>query len=239
MATKGRGASNEEHRKLALVIGIGEYENFDQLSNPENDARDMESALESIGFTVTMVLHLKRVAMKHALVKFEDSIQPGDMVLFYFAGHGTQWEDQNYLLPKDIPDAQKRAYNGYTVKVCDFGVARTRNETTRQTKSNNTLAITLQWTAPEILRLGRYTDKSDIYSLGIVYWELATYQIPYDGHEDGVIRAFVLAGDRLDIPDTTPSIFRMVIEQCWTQNPNDRPDGCHLIQMIEECIQVE
>ncbi|CAF3329042.1 unnamed protein product, partial [Rotaria sp. Silwood2] len=383
MATKGRGASNEEHRKLALVIGIGEYENFDQLSNPENDARDMESALESIGFTVTMVLHLKRVEMKHALVKFEDSIQPGDMVLFYFAGHGTQWEDQNYLLPKDIPDAQsvnlnrsainaqdvlntlddrnpfvtiflldccrkyylrnpkldergdphssdsspadfkpmhkagsliafacapgtgaienrgqrnglftkhllqhiktpnediqmilrvvrrgvveeskskqipflsdglletniclysrptERAYNGYTVKVCDFGVARTRNETTRQTKSNNTLAITLQWTAPEILRLGRYTDKSDIYSLGIVYWELATYQIPYDGHEDGVIRAFVLAGDRLDIPDTTPSIFRMVIEQCWTQNPNDRPDGCHLIQMIEECIQVE
>ncbi|CAF3709296.1 unnamed protein product [Rotaria sp. Silwood1] len=105
MATKASVASKKGQRKLALVIGIGEYENFDQLSNPENDANDMSHALKSIGFTVTMELHLKRVEMKHALVKFEDSIQPGDMVLFYFAGHGTQWEDQNYLLPKDIPDA--------------------------------------------------------------------------------------------------------------------------------------
>jgi uncharacterized caspase-like protein len=100
-------------RKLALVIGIGEYgenidrlsnpendaedmksalETFDRLSNPENDAEDMKSALESIGFTVTMKLHLKRAEMQKVLVDFENSIKPGDMILFYFAGHGIQWE---------------------------------------------------------------------------------------------------------------------------------------------------
>jgi uncharacterized caspase-like protein len=79
-------------RKLALVIGVGKYERINRLSNPENDATDMTSALESIGFTVTIKLHLAYAAMQDVLVDFKNSIQSDDMVLFYFAGHGIQWE---------------------------------------------------------------------------------------------------------------------------------------------------
>ncbi|CAF3976069.1 unnamed protein product [Rotaria sp. Silwood1] len=145
------------------------------------------------------------------------------------------------VLHRDIKSLNfliERAYQGFTVKVCDFGLARTRNETTRLTTSNPTLICTLQWTAPEILRLGGHTDKSDIYSLGIVFWELASSKVPYDRHEDGVIRAFVLAGDRLKIPKNTPSTFRKLIKKCWTQNPNDRPNSSDLVEMIEKCTQV-
>ncbi|CAF1325591.1 unnamed protein product [Rotaria sp. Silwood1] len=85
-------AKSEARRKLALVIGIGKYEHCDELKNPENDANDMSSTLESIGFTVEKRLHLKRVDMRHAIIDFEESIKPDDMVLFYFAGHGIQWE---------------------------------------------------------------------------------------------------------------------------------------------------
>ncbi|CAF4171200.1 unnamed protein product, partial [Rotaria sordida] len=105
---------------------------------------------------------------------------------------------------KSLNVLMERAYEGYTAKVCDFGLARTQDETTRQTISNPSLVCTLKWTAPEILLAGHHTDKTDIYSLGIVYWELATSEIPYDGLSDGVIRAFVLAGDRLKIPEGTP-----------------------------------
>ncbi|CAF2908737.1 unnamed protein product [Rotaria sp. Silwood2] len=146
------------------------------------------------------------------------------------------------ILHRDIKSLNlliERAYEGYSVKVCDFGLARTRNETTRQTKANSTLICTLQWTAPEVLLAGRYTDWADIYSLGIVYWELATKKIPYDDLNDAVIRAFVLAGDRLEIPESTPSRFRALIERCWAQQPNDRPTSSHLVKMIEECIQIQ
>ncbi|CAF5057522.1 unnamed protein product, partial [Rotaria sp. Silwood1] len=128
------------------------------------------------------------------------------------------------------------SHDGYIVKVCDFGLAQTRNETTRQTRFTQVLPCTLQWTAPEILLLEDYVDKSDIYSLGVVYWELASRKIPYDGRQDGVIRAFVLAGDRLKIPESTPSIFCELIKKCWAQNPNDRPNCSYLIQVIEEYI---
>ncbi|CAF1020879.1 unnamed protein product [Rotaria sp. Silwood1] len=73
----------------------------------------------------------------------------------------------------------------------------------------------------------------------MVYWELAACKRPYSGYENDVIRAFVLHGDRLEIPMSTPPTFRMVIEQCWLKNPNDRPNSSELIEMIEECIEVE
>lgn len=92
MATNLSNTSNKRQRKLALIIGVGKYDNIDQLSNPENDANDMSTALRSIGFTVTLLLHPNRHQMKRALLDFEDSIQPDDMALFYFAGHGTQWD---------------------------------------------------------------------------------------------------------------------------------------------------
>ena len=144
------------------------------------------------------------------------------------------------ILHRDIKSLNfllDRSYKGYIVKVCDFGLAQIRSETTQQSKLTSMRPFTLQWTAPEILRMKKHTDKSDIYSLGIVYWELAANEIPYDGHQDAVIREFVLAGDRLDIPETTPRRFTVLIEKCWAHNPNDRPDSSDVIDIIEKCIE--
>ncbi|CAF4139710.1 unnamed protein product, partial [Rotaria sordida] len=115
MATK-----KEPRRKLALVIGIGKYDYCEELQNPENDAIDMSNALESIGFIVTKKLDLKRAEMKHVVIDFEESIKPDDMVLFYFAGHGIQWEDQNYLIPKDTPTLNGAALNKNAISAQDI-----------------------------------------------------------------------------------------------------------------------
>ena len=79
-------------RKVALVIGIGRYDNIEPLENSENGPNDISGALESIDFIVTKKLNIKRTGMKYAVFDFEKVIEPGDIVLFYFAGHGTQWE---------------------------------------------------------------------------------------------------------------------------------------------------
>ncbi|CAF3254103.1 unnamed protein product [Rotaria sp. Silwood2] len=143
------------------------------------------------------------------------------------------------VLHRDIKSLNfliERAYEGYTVKACDFGLAKTRNETTHQTALDPTLVCTLHWTAPEILRMAKHTDKSDVYSLGMVYWELAANAIPYDGHQSSVVYEFVLRGDRLEIPKTTPSSFSALIKKCWAHDPNDRSNCSQLIEIIEECI---
>ncbi|CAF1050695.1 unnamed protein product [Rotaria sordida] len=103
MATaSGYNTISRPHRKLALVIGIGDYESGAILHNTTNDARDMSSKLNSIGFICDgPKLDLAHTDMELALVIFKHSIREGDLILFYFAGHGTQWEDQNFLIPKD------------------------------------------------------------------------------------------------------------------------------------------
>ena len=85
--------TNSSRRKRALVIGIGEYEEGRKLPNTVKDANDMSSTLKKIDFIIDEPkLNLTKKNMKHALAEFEDLIQPGDMVLFYFAGHGIQFE---------------------------------------------------------------------------------------------------------------------------------------------------
>ena len=146
------------------------------------------------------------------------------------------------ILHRDIKSANfliERALDGYTVKVCDIGLTETRLETSRQLASDSTLLAALQWTAPEILRVSTYTEKSDIYSLGVVYWEIASNKKPYDDIGDDNIREIVLGGDRLPIPETRPSNFRVIIEKCWAADPNDRPNISDLIRMIEECISIQ
>ncbi|CAF4072495.1 unnamed protein product, partial [Adineta steineri] len=94
-------ASNSIHRKLALVFGNRLYEQNDILINSENDANDMTRSLESIGFRVLQGLNLPCKDMNVYVTEFVRNIRSSDMVLFYFSGHGTQWEDQNYLVPSD------------------------------------------------------------------------------------------------------------------------------------------
>ena len=86
-------AINSPRRKRAIVIGISEYEEGRKLPNAVNDAKDMSKMLAKIGFIIDEPkLNLKNKDIKHALVDFDDQVKPGDMVLFYFAGHGIQFE---------------------------------------------------------------------------------------------------------------------------------------------------
>lgn len=124
----------------------------------------------------------------------------------------------------------------YVAKWCDFGFTEIRDAIAKEENCDLTPLTTLPYTAPEILRKKSFTESSDIYSLGIIYWELASCKIPYEGKEVNTIREFVLAGDRLKIPNGTPKSFRKVIEKCWAQEPTSRPTSTELVQMIEDCI---
>lgn len=88
--------------RKALVIGNDNYKNVSKLLNANADARAMSTALTTIGFKVNMYLNIDEKSFKQALREFKMSIQGGDEVLVFFAGHGVQLGATNYLLPTDI-----------------------------------------------------------------------------------------------------------------------------------------
>ncbi|CAF3721333.1 unnamed protein product, partial [Rotaria socialis] len=87
-------------RKLALVIGNQNYVKR-PLRHSENDANDLHAVLTEIGFTVDRELNCKYDKMNDAIEKFSKKIKDEDLLLFYFAGHGFQYEGQNYLVSID------------------------------------------------------------------------------------------------------------------------------------------
>jgi formylglycine-generating enzyme required for sulfatase activity len=89
-------------RRVALVIGNSDYQhaqNLPKLTNPTNDAEDVAAALRSFGFEVIERHNQTLEAMNAAIAEFGRRIADSDAALFYFAGHGIQVKNQNYLMP--------------------------------------------------------------------------------------------------------------------------------------------
>lgn len=88
--------------RKALVIGNDNYTDVSRLINAVADAQAMSQALKASGFTVIQHLNLDEKRFKAALRDFRQRIEPGDEVVVFFAGHGVQVANANYLLPTDI-----------------------------------------------------------------------------------------------------------------------------------------
>jgi hypothetical protein len=86
-------------RRVALVIGNSSYRNAPALPNTVNDAQDMAIALRKVGFEVVDGLNLDKRGMDMALTRFARLAQDADAVMFYYAGHGFQYNGENYLVP--------------------------------------------------------------------------------------------------------------------------------------------
>lgn len=89
-------------KRLALVIGNGNYTGTGALKNPVNDARSMKVALEELGFDVLKYEDLTQQSMKRAIDEFGRELTNYDIGFFFYAGHGIQVGGANYLIPVNV-----------------------------------------------------------------------------------------------------------------------------------------
>jgi hypothetical protein len=87
-----------EEKRSALVIGNSQYP-IGALRNPANDAQDMATRLNNLGFDVTLILNTRQEQMEQAIHEFGRQLYQGGVGLFYYAGHGVQVNGENYLIP--------------------------------------------------------------------------------------------------------------------------------------------
>jgi hypothetical protein len=107
-------------RRVALVIGNSEYEHISRLENPINDAKDVAETLGKLEFEIILVPNADRDRFEQALVEFGSKASGSDLALVYYAGHGVQHGDTNYLLPTDIAGDQ----GVVEIKAIDMGKVR-------------------------------------------------------------------------------------------------------------------
>ncbi|VVC29897.1 Protein kinase domain,Protein kinase-like domain,Protein kinase, ATP binding site,Serine- [Cinara cedri] len=122
---------------------------------------------------------------------------------------------------------------GKTLKICDFGTA--CDKKTYMTNNKGSAA----WMAPEVFEGSNYTEKCDVYSWGIILWQVLTRQKPFNeigGSAYGIMWA-VHKGTRPPMFEHCPHPFQKLITECWDQNPNVRPSMDHVVEVMRILIQ--
>lgn len=130
------------------------------------------------------------------------------------------------IVHRDLKSPNLLVDEDWNVKVCDFGLSRLKHNTFLSSKST---AGTPEWMAPEVLRNENSNEKCDVYSFGVILWELATLRLPWSGMNPmQVVGAVGFQNRRLDIPKDLDPLVGRIIWECWQTDPNLRPSFAQL-----------
>lgn len=130
------------------------------------------------------------------------------------------------IVHRDLKSPNLLVDKNWNVKVCDFGLSRLKHNTFLSSKST---AGTPEWMAPEVLRNEPSNEKCDVYSFGVILWELATLRLPWTGMNPmQVVGAVGFQNRRLEIPKELDPLVARIIWECWQQDPNLRPSFAQL-----------
>jgi peroxidase len=126
-----------------------------------------------------------------------------------------------------------------SVKLADFGTS--RSITKQYEPFNHTAALgTPLYMAPEILEHKSYSVKVDTFSFGVVLWTLYTRSEPWtELKRQWDIPRNVIKGKRPAIPDDCPENFAELIQDCWAQDPDARPEMAEVAKRLEEMFEAE
>lgn len=114
------------------------------------------------------------------------------------------------------------------VKICDFGTA--CDVHTLMSNAKGTVA----WMAPEVITTTNYNEKCDVYSFGIVMWEVIMRKVPFKGLNSYQVMQTVAKKKRPPLPSIMPSSIIMLIELCWSHEASCRPSFILICQLLDK-----
>uniref|UniRef100_A0A3Q3AGG0 Mitogen-activated protein kinase kinase kinase 12 n=1 Tax=Kryptolebias marmoratus TaxID=37003 RepID=A0A3Q3AGG0_KRYMA len=124
------------------------------------------------------------------------------------------------IIHRDLKSPNMLITHDDMVKISDFGTSKELSD--KSTKMS--FAGTVAWMAPEVIRNEPVSEKVDIWSFGVVLWEMLTGEVPYkDVDSSAIIWGVGNNSLQLPVPESCPDGFKILLRQCWNCKPRNRP----------------
>ncbi|XP_050338118.1 tyrosine kinase receptor Cad96Ca isoform X2 [Bactrocera neohumeralis] len=168
------------------------------------------------------------------------TLTSGDLTSFmYQVAKGMDYLTSRGIIHRDLAARNILITDEHTCKVADFGFARdVVTSKIYERKSEGKLPI--RWMAIESLFDNIFSVKSDVWSFGILMWEIVTLgSTPYPGISAADVMRKVRDGYRLDKPEHCRRELYNIMYYCWSGDPNERPTFVELVQMLDKLLHTE
>ncbi|MFS7923942.1 putative protein kinase TKL-CTR1-DRK-2 family [Helianthus anomalus] len=139
------------------------------------------------------------------------------------------------IVHRDLKSSNLLVDKNWSVKVGDFGLSKLKHATFLTARSGGG---TPQWMAPEVLRNEPSNEKSDVFSFGIILWELVTQRVPWSNMNPlQVVGVVGFMDRRLDLPEDLDPSLSSIIQDCWQSDPALRPSFESIMTRLSSLMQ--
>ncbi|XP_072929318.1 tyrosine-protein kinase Fer isoform X6 [Epargyreus clarus] len=137
------------------------------------------------------------------------------------AAAGMRYLESKNCIHRDLAARNCLVGDDNSVKISDFGMSREEEE---YIVSGGMKQIPIKWTAPEALNFGKYTSLCDVWSYGVLTWEIFSKgDTPYAGMSNSRAREKIDTGYRMPAPEGCPEDVYALMLRCWEYEPEKRP----------------
>uniref|UniRef100_A0A7S4P0M5 Protein kinase domain-containing protein n=1 Tax=Guillardia theta TaxID=55529 RepID=A0A7S4P0M5_GUITH len=218
----------ESFRKEAEILAMLDHPHVLKLYGAVLDEENICIVTELVpGGSLFDLIHTKPLLKPEAVIAISTGVCKG---MTYLHSMGIIHRD---LKPGNLLMGAVASPSGpqLVVKVADFGLARVQDSARTMTGGIGTS----QYTAPEVLRSERYDHKADVYSFGVILWEIHARKIPYSEMNQMQIAVAVATQDqRPPPPKNCPAPFWQLMQHCWQTRPHDRPSFPEVLSQLED-----
>ncbi|XP_035902096.1 tyrosine-protein kinase Fer isoform X5 [Anopheles stephensi] len=150
------------------------------------------------------------------------------------AAAGMRYLESKNCIHRDLAARNCLIGNENIVKISDFGMSREEEE---YIVSGGMKQIPIKWTAPEALNFGKYTSLCDVWSYGILVWEIFSRgDTPYSGMSNSMARERIDEGYRMPTPEGAPPEMYRLMLKCWSYEPESRPHFDEIYSVVDALL---